>query len=107
MYYESKSVIKDKKLIIEMLVLNMVKLAILYLIPWFSLLAVGEESACTFGKSFVLAAVMVLMTSVIPHVAGMGPAEYMFIFVYGFYTTHAGAVSAMSVYRAATYFYRF
>lgn len=107
LYYESKSVIKDKKLIAGMLGLNMIKLAVLYLLPWFSLLAIGEEAACTFGKSFVLAAVMVLMTSIIPHVAGMGPAEYMFIFMYGFYTTHAGGVSAMLIYRGATYFLPF
>lgn len=107
LYSESKSVIKDKKLIIEMLALNMVKLAILYLIPWLSLFAIGEGTSCTFGKSFVLAAVMLLVTSVIPNVAGMGPAEYMFIFVYGFYTTHASAASAMLLYRAATYFFPF
>lgn len=107
LFGESKSVIKNKNLVIKMLILNLVKLAVLYILPWISFFAIGEEQVCTFGKSFVLASVMVLMTNVIPHVAGIGPAEYMFIFIYGFYISEASVASAMLLYRAATYFFPF
>lgn len=107
LFGESKSVIQDKKLVIKMLILNLVKLAVLYILPWISFLAIGEEQVCMFGKSFILASVMVLMTNVIPHVAGIGPAEYMFIFIYGFYVSEASAASAMLLYRASTYFLPF
>lgn len=107
LFRESKSLGKDKKLIFQMLVLNMVKTAVLYFIPWFSLMAVGEEGACGVGKSFVLAALMFLMTNALPHIAGMGPAEFMFLFLYGFYASEAGTASAMLLYRAATYFLPF
>ncbi|MBS6396446.1 MAG: flippase-like domain-containing protein [Clostridiales bacterium] len=107
LFRESKSVMKNKKLVVRMLILNMVKIAVLYFIPWFSLMAVGEEGGCGPGKSFVLASLMILMTNAIPHIAGMGPAEFMFLFLYGFYTSEAGAASAMLLYRAATYFLPF
>lgn len=107
LFRESKFIIKDKKLIVRMLILNITKVAVLYSIPWLSLMAVGEEGVCGPGKSFVLASLMVLMTSAIPHIAGMGPAEFMFLFLYGFYASEAGTASAMLLYRAATYFLPF
>lgn len=50
---------------------------------------------------------MILMINVIPHVAGIGPAEYMFIFIYEFYIAEASVASAMLLYRAATCFFPF
>lgn len=107
LYQESNLVLKDKKLIVQMLMFHMVKVAVLYVLPWLSLVAVGTADSIMFGKSFVLASLMLLMTNAIPHIAGMGPTEYMFLFIYGFYVSEAGAASAMLLYRAATYFLPF
>lgn len=107
LYRESSTIAKDKKLIVEMMLLNMLKLSVFYFMPWVALTAVGAGKVSSFGQSFVLASVMILLTNAIPHVAGVGPAEYAFLLIYGFFTSHTDTLSAMLLYRSGTYFFPF
>lgn len=107
MYDESEKVIKDEKLIVQMIGLNMAKLAVLYAIPWFCLRGAGAENCCGKIVCFVLAAYMILFSNCIPHIAGMGPVEISFLFLYGIFVPYAQAASAMLLYRISTYFLPF
>lgn len=88
------------------LAVSMAKLFVLYSIPYVSLRLIGC-TALTFAQAQLLASVMLLITSALPNVAGVGPVEFAFLLLFS-QTADAGAASAALVlYRVATYFFPF
>lgn len=61
----------------------------------------------SFSQIQILASIMLLITGVLPNVAGLGPPEVSFLLVFAPYLGIAKATSALIVYRITTYFYPF
>lgn len=106
-YRKSESLLKSKYLIIQMIFINMIKLIVLYSIPWFCLEGTGAGAECGYFVSFLLAAYMILLSNSLPHVAGIGPTEFAFLYLYGIYLPVAEAGTAMILYRISSYFFPF
>ena len=91
---------------VKIMLLNLLKFTVLYLIPSAALLAMGRNAPDVL-HSLVLSSMMLLISGVLPHVNGIGPLEFAFVF---FYSTVAGSIAAsgaMLLYRIATYFFPF
>ena len=57
--------------------------------------------------ALLLAALMLLITSALPNVAGVGPMEFAFLLLFAPWADTAIASSALVLYRVATYFFPF
>ena len=82
------------------------KYCLLYTISYYSLSLLGLRQL-SFWQTQLLSSVMVLIANAIPNVGGVGPAEFSFTLLYSPYLGRANAVSAMVLYRMASYFFPF
>lgn len=85
---------------------SLVKLFVLYSIPYAALRLVGC-TALNFAQAQLLASLMLLITSALPNVAGVGPMEFAFLLLFAPWADTAIASSALVLYRVATYFVPF
>lgn len=85
---------------------SLVKLFVLYSIPYAALRLVGC-TALNFAQAQLLASLMLLITSALPNVAGVGPMEFAFLLLFAPWADTAIASSALVLYRVATYFFPF
>ena len=85
---------------------SLVKLFVLYSIPYAALRLVGC-TALNFAQAQMLASLMLLITSALPNVAGVGPMEFAFLLLFVPWADTAIASSALVLYRVATYFFPF
>ena len=88
------------------LLVSMAKLFVLYAIPYAALRLVGC-TALTFAQTQLLASLMLLITSALPNIAGVGPMEFAFLLLFAPWADTADASSALVLYRVATYFFPF
>jgi hypothetical protein len=84
----------------------MMRLFFFYTIPYVSLRMLGVTDL-TFWQVQMLYSLMLLISGALPNVAGMGPAEFSFVLLFGSYMGSAQASSAMLLFRVATYFFPF
>lgn len=82
------------------------KLCLLYALPHCCIRILGLDQL-SFWQVQLLSAVMVLITSAMPNVGGVGPAEFAFALLYSPYLGAVNASSAMVLYRTASYFVPF
>lgn len=82
------------------------KLCLLYAIPYLCTKILGLDQL-SFWQVQLLSAVMVLITSAMPNVGGVGPAEFTFALLYSPYLGTVNASTAMVLYRTASYFVPF
>lgn len=61
--------------------MSLVKLFVLYSIPYAALRLVGC-TALNFAQAQMLASLMLLITSALPNVAGVGPMEFAFLLLF-------------------------
>ena len=103
---ESRSLLADRKLCIQMFLLQVVKLALMYAIVW-----LGTDfmnlGPLTFWQAQTLAALMMLLSNALPNVGGMGSVEASFYLVFTGFLGQSGAMSVLLLYRAATYYFTF
>ena len=92
---EAKKVLLVPSIRVKGIAVSLVKLFVLYSIPYAALRLVG----CT--------ALMLLITSALPNVAGVGPMEFAFLLLFAPWADTAIASSALVLYRVATYFFPF
>lgn len=85
---------------------SLAKLFVLYSIPYAALRLVGC-TALNFAQAQLLASLMLLITSALPNVAGVGPMEFAFLLLFAPWADTAIASSALVLYRVATYFFPF
>ena len=78
----------------------------MYTIPWFSIRFMGL-APLTFGQVQTLAALMMLLSNALPNVGGMGSIETAFYLIFTGFLGESAAMSALVVYRAATYYLPF
>lgn len=64
-------------------------------------------TALNFAQAQLLASLMLLITSALPNVAGVGPMEFAFLLLFAPWADTAIASSALVLYRVATYFFPF
>lgn len=103
LYTESQALLRDRPRCGKVLALNAVKLFVLFSIPYVCM-EVLEVPGPAFGQMQLLTALMFLITSVLPNVAGVGPAEFAFLLIFSPCVGEPAAALALVLYRAATYY---
>ena len=106
LYTESQKILRNRSCLLKMIVLNVLKLFCLYSIP-FLCFRMLNISVLSFWRVHLLAALMYLITNALPNVAGMGPTEFAFILIFSYYLEYAQAMSALILFRIATFFFPF
>lgn len=104
LYTESQNVLKNRACCGRILLLNGAKLLCLYSAAYLAVHLLGD---LPFWRAQLLASLMLLIASALPNVAGVGPAEFAFLLLFGRYMPAAQASAALILYRAATYFFPF
>ena len=100
---EAKKVLLVPSNCVRGVAVSLCKLFVLYCIPYAGLRLVGC-TALTFAQVQLLASLMLLITSALPNVAGVGPMEFAFLLLFSPLTGSGAASSALVLYRVATYF---
>lgn len=103
---EAKKVLLVPSIRVKGIAVSLAKLFVLYSIPYAALRLVGC-TALNFAQAQLLASLMLLITSALPNVAGVGPMEFAFLLLFAPWADTAIASSALVLYRVATYFFPF
>ena len=103
---ESRRLLQNRFLCLQVFALQVCKLALMYTIPWFSIRFMGL-APLTFGQVQTLAALMMLLSNALPNLGGMGSIETAFYLIFTGFLGESAAMSALVVYRAATYYLPF
>ena len=106
LYDESKKVVGCKTCCISIIIINILKLFLLYSIPFICIKVLGF-SGLTFTETHILSSIMLLIIGVLPNVAGIGPTEFAFLMLFSTFLGKIQAPSALILYRIATYFFPF
>lgn len=100
----SRYLLKRKKMVAEVLLLNMVKLCFWYGIPYLIFLGNGNISIV---ETMAITALSVMIAAVIPAPAGIGSTEIMFTTLFSAIVGTGLAGSASLLYRFATFVFPF
>ena len=104
-FHESaKVLVKDKKLFISMIFVNLFALSILYMIPVFVLYAAGDFNSVSVPIAIIASAYVMLIGSFVPIPGGTGGLEYGFIKFYGFFISGSLLSAVMLIWRFITYY---
>ena len=103
---EARKVLLVPSVRVRGIAVSLLKLFVLYSIPYAALRLVGC-TALNFAQAQLLASLMLLITSALPNVAGVGPMEFAFLLLFAPWADTAIASSALVLYRVATYFFPF
>ncbi len=103
---ESRLLLKDRRLCLQVVGLEVLKLFLLYSIPWLGLHFMHLEPP-GFVQAQTLAALMMLLSNALPNLAGMGSIETAFLLVFQGFLPESSAMSALVLYRIATYYIPF
>lgn len=106
MYSEARHLAQGKWRMAAIVALNLAKLTVLYCVPYVGAAAVGAETP-GFEKMQMLAALMLLLSGVLPNVSGLGSVEIAFLFMFRDILGSVSASSALVLYRMSTYFFPF
>lgn len=104
LYADSGQLLRDRRCCAKVVLIDLVKLAVLYAIPPVCLRLIGE-TALSFGRGVALSAIALLLTGALPNVAGVGSLELAFMLVFSAFVGRGRASTAMVLYRLATYFF--
>lgn len=99
---EGGILLRDKKRLFLVCLLDAAKLSCWYVIPW--LLFAGTTSL-SLPDTMLLTALIQTLAAVIPSPSGIGAVEYVFSLFFAAYVSGVGAVSAALVYRFATFLF--
>lgn len=106
LYAESQNVLKDRGRCVKILGLDVLKLGCLYSAAYFTFRFLGID-ALPMARVQLLASLMLMISSALPNVAGVGPAEFTFLLLFSRFMQDTQASSALILYRTATYFFPF
>lgn len=106
LYRESKNLLKNRSCCLRLILVDILKLSCLYMIPFWCIRALGLPEI-GFCEAQALSSIMILITGVLPNIAGMGPAELSFILLFSACIGRAQATAALILYRIVTYFFPF
>lgn len=103
---EARKVLLVPSVRVRGIAVSLLKLFVLYSIPYLALRLAGC-TALSFAEVQLLSSLMLLITSALPNVAGVGPMEFAFLLLFSPWAGTAVASSALVLYRVATYFFPF
>lgn len=103
---ESRRLLANKRLCLRLLGIQLVKLFLLYSIPWLGIRFMGLEPL-GFWQAQMLAALMLLLSNALPNLAGMGSIETAFLLVFQSFLGASGTMSALVLFRLASYYLTF
>ena len=105
LYTESQKLLHSRGTVVRILLINWVKLAGLYAIPWVGLQLLGLPTD-SFFQVQLLTALMHLISNALPNVAGMGSIEVSFYLIFSGYVGEQ-TMALLILYRLATYYFPF
>lgn len=106
LYSQSRRLLHDRKCLIKIVVLDILKMCCLYGIP-FLCMKMLRVRILSFWQVQLLTALMHLISNALPNIAGVGPVEFAFMLIFSHYIEYAQASSALILYRTATFFFPF
>lgn len=106
LYLETSSFLKNRKVVLLVALTHTIKLGILCAIPYTCLLLL-EESPISLMHGELLTALMLLIVSAIPNVAGIGPTEAVFFLIYNPLLGSALTAASLLLFRISTYYFPF
>jgi len=95
-----KALYAEKKRLAVLLLLEMLKLAVTYMIPVFVL---KGKTSLTWAQGILLMAVTYMLSGVIPAPSGIGSLEFVFVLFFGKFALEADAIPAILVFRFSTW----
>ena len=106
LYAQSRLLLRDWRLCGKVLALNGGKLFLLFVLPFVCMKTLGVPCPA-FARMQLLSALMLLITSVLPNVAGAGPTEFAFLMIFSPHVGGDAALTALLLYRLVTYYLPF
>lgn len=106
LYTESQNVLKDRARCARIFLFNILKLFCLYTAVYCSFRFLGIDALSPWRVQ-LLSSLMLMISSALPNVAGVGPAEFTFLLLFSRFMEPAQASTALILYRTATYFFPF
>lgn len=106
LYLEAKHVLHDHKTCLKVILADFLKLIWTYTIPFICLMII-DDNQLTFIQVQMLSSLMLLITGVLPNLAGMGSAELAFMLLFIEPLGLVKTTMILLLYRLATYFYPF
>lgn len=103
MYMETTACLQNKKRLLAVILINLIKLGAYCAVPYVCMHMLGENMLGLLQIE-MLTAIMFLIAGAIPNVAGMGPIEAVFFLMYKPILGNALTSSALILFRVATYY---
>lgn len=100
---ESRLLLRDKRLCLKALAVQTFKLFLLFTLPYLAIRFMGLGDL-GFWQVQLLAAITMFVSNSMPNVAGMGSVEAAFLLVFSGFLGRGGAMSALMLYRIASYY---
>ena len=100
----SKEILKNKRLVISLIILNVIKLTCWYMIPFIIL---KDEAEVHFFISIVFSSMVTALSGIIPCPGGVGSTEFVILLVFAPLVGKTSALSLAILYRAFTYLFPF
>ncbi len=101
---ESRHLLSDKTLCIQIFAVQAFKLFLLFTIPYLCIQFMGLSSPLTFWQVQLLTSLMLFLSNALPNVAGMGSIETAFLLVFGNFMEQGEVMSTLMLYRIASYY---
>lgn len=83
---------------------HLVKLFLLFCLPWMGLRFMGLDTGLAFWQVQLLTSLTFFVSNALPNVAGMGSVETAFLLVYSSFLPDASSMSLLMFYRLASYY---
>lgn len=104
-YQQQSNVLKKWKLMVELLFVNIIRVSLFTIIPYFILLSLGIKiSSLTMLDIMALMSFISMMQIFVPFPGGFGGVEALFIFLFSSITSITRATSTMLIWRFATFY---
>mgnify|MGYP002991284313 CR=1 FL=1 len=101
---ESRHLLADKPRCAAILGVHLVKLFLLFCLPWMGLRSMGLDTGLAFWQVQLLTSLTLFVSNALPNVAGMGSVETAFLLVYSSFLPDASSMSLLMFYRLASYY---
>lgn len=101
---ESRHLLADKPRCAAILGVHLVKLFLLFCLPWMGLRFMGLDTGLAFWQVQLLTSLTLFVSNALPNVAGMGSVETAFLLVYSSFLPDSSSMSLLMFYRLVSYY---